>query len=44
MIDETHASKALPRRNIRKYIALFFWLGIILAYQWYANVNDLSPL
>jgi uncharacterized membrane protein YdjX (TVP38/TMEM64 family) len=43
-MDGTHAGKAVPQRNLQKYIALFFWLGIILAYQWYANVNDLSPL
>ena len=44
MADEIPSGKAIPQKNIQKYIALSFWLGIIIAYQWYAEVNELSRL
>ncbi|MDQ2693182.1 MAG: TVP38/TMEM64 family protein [Chloroflexota bacterium] len=36
--------KNFIQRNRQKIAALVFWVGLILAYQWYANSNDLSPL
>lgn len=36
--------KNFIQRNRQKIAALTFWVGLILAYQWYANSNDLSPL
>lgn len=36
--------KSFIQRNGQKLAALIFWVGLIAAYQWYANSNDLSPL
>jgi uncharacterized membrane protein YdjX (TVP38/TMEM64 family) len=32
------------RRHASKLVALAFWLTLIISYQWYARVNQLSPL
>ncbi|MBI5823394.1 MAG: TVP38/TMEM64 family protein [Chloroflexi bacterium] len=46
MIEE---EKVEPQKNwfqehAQKLIALLFWILLIAGYQWYANVNHLSPL
>ena len=38
------SQKTFFQEHARKLIALFFWVGLIIAYQWYANANHLSPL
>ena len=43
-MTEQSVEKNLFQRNAQKIIALFFWLALIVSYQWYASVNDLSPL
>ena len=42
MADETYSGKEIPKNNAQKYIALLFWLAILVAYQWYARSNELS--
>jgi uncharacterized membrane protein YdjX (TVP38/TMEM64 family) len=32
------------REHAAKLPALLFWVALIIAYQWYASANDLSPL
>ena len=38
------SQKTFFQEHARKIVALFFWVGLIIAYQWYANTNHLSPL
>jgi uncharacterized membrane protein YdjX (TVP38/TMEM64 family) len=42
MADEIHSGKPFAKKNVQKIIALFFWAGVIAAYQWYARANDLT--
>lgn len=42
MADETYSNKTLLQKSTQKYIALLFWLAILVAYQWYARSNQLS--
>lgn len=44
MADETYSGRGILKNNIQKYIALLFWLAILVAYQWYARSNQLSAL
>lgn len=46
MENSTQASSPKPWIQIhaQKLIALVFWVILIAGYQWYANVNHLSPL
>ncbi len=36
--------KSFIQKHGSKLPALLFWLGLIVAYNWYANANGLSPL
>lgn len=36
--------KSWLRRHASKLVALVFWLTLITSYQWYAHVNQLTPL
>jgi uncharacterized membrane protein YdjX (TVP38/TMEM64 family) len=38
------SEKTFLEKHGSKLPALLFWLGLILAYNWYANTNGLSPL
>jgi uncharacterized membrane protein YdjX (TVP38/TMEM64 family) len=38
------SSKSWLQIHAQKLIALLFWILLIVAYQWYANVKHLSPL
>jgi len=38
------AEKTFLQRNGQKITALVFWVALIVAYQWYASTNGLSPL
>lgn len=38
------SSKPWLQQHAQKIIALLFWVLLIAGYQWYANVNHLSPL
>jgi uncharacterized membrane protein YdjX (TVP38/TMEM64 family) len=42
MADETYSGKTFLKKSTQKYIALLFWLAILVAYQWYARSNQLS--
>jgi uncharacterized membrane protein YdjX (TVP38/TMEM64 family) len=41
---ETTAEKNFFQQNLQKIVALVFWLALIVFYQWYASINDLTPL
>ena len=43
-LDHTQQSKSWFQTHIQKIGALFFWVLLIAAYQWYASTNHLSPL
>ena len=38
------AGKNFFQRNAQKITALFFWVGLIALYQWYAGADNLSPV
>ena len=42
--SSTSSPKNRFREHAQKISALFFWLLLIIAYQWYASANSLSPL
>ena len=44
MTDETYSGTTNQKKNTQKYIALLFWLVILVAYQWYARSNQLSTI
>ena len=37
-------TKSFSQHGVQKYVALTFWLGLLIAYQWYARINHLSIL
>ena len=46
MTDKTEeiTEKTFFQKHGSKFPALIFWLGLIVAYNWYANAQGLSPL
>lgn len=45
-MEQTNTSPQQPwlQSHGQKAVALVFWLALLIAYQWYASVNELSPL
>lgn len=43
-MTNTPVTKNFMQRNGQKIVALLFWVGLIVLYQWYASTNNLSPL
>jgi len=41
---EPALKKSFLQKNGQKIAALFFWVALIVFYQWYAGANNLSPL
>lgn len=42
--SSSHTDNSFIKKNSQKLIALFFWLSLVIIYQWYAYRNGLSPL
>lgn len=44
MENSVPSTKTWLQQHASKLPALLFWAALIIGYQWYANVNNLSPL